>query len=199
MPEQLPTAPGPLLTIHPTTNAGIAQLRSALRQQPARELTVRCARGCKLAVVGSGSAGIVFRGQPWKVMIPLPARLTVNGKAASRRETVRELLTDDETGESIDRTDLHAALALIDNGAEHVDLLVRCDHGDAVLNRLEVLSWARAGRPIKVPTAMPHREYQAPRLPGAEVREQVVSRQIATGSAPIEHIDAWLGWDHDTP
>jgi hypothetical protein len=185
-----------MLTIEPQDPVECARLLEAIKVKPERVLTIRCSKGCKLARVGSGPAGIVFVGQPWTIPNTLPSQLDVDGQTVSRRETIGEHYTDENTGERIDFTEKHSTLAFLGRAAGHVDLLVNCDHGSAVLDQTEVLEWVRAGKAPKIPTGAPSERprYVTPE-PAGEKRTTTVTRTIKGTPMPLDEMRKWLGWD----
>ncbi len=78
---------------------------------------------------------------------------------------------------------------------DYPDLLVRCStHGDAVLNRFEVLDHLRRGVPLVVSVALPRREYTPPDLTADEwERAESLDAQTKTHSRSRSWQIRWRG------
>lgn len=188
-----------MLKISPTTEAERARVLRALAAKPARVLQIRCARGCALAKVSATAEGLLFQAEPWKVLPALPVELRHDGERASRRETVRRMLTDDTTGAADDHSETHASLAVLAADAETVDLLTRCAHGDAVLAPDDVITWHSAGRAPKIRTDMGASTYARPEPWGGERSVTRITRRIGSGAVPVDELAHWLSNGSEFP
>ncbi len=132
-----------------------------------KPMVIRCTHdGCPLAHVGNSSNGPLFTSS-WEVQHPNPFRFNVDGQDLGRRAAIREQNrrwpASNESGAPSRYVDRHGVLALLalppEFEQDYPDLLVRCEHGDAVLNRGNVIGWMRSNRAPRIDTAMPRRQY----------------------------------------
>lgn len=159
-------------------------------------LTVRCSQ-CKGSVghAAMTSAGPFFTSS-WTVQDALGFEVVVGGRTLNRRQAVRyrdqQLPVATSSGSPIanEHVDgLHALLALPPGvGDDYPALLVRCDkHGDAVLDRLELLAALRRDEPsFLAALSWPLTPYQAPDstwLEGGRTQHQTETRKIAPRKA----------------
>lgn len=182
------------LRIEPSSNRERNRILEALRSQPGRTLVMRGTCGCKLATATATPAGLTFTATPWPAILPLGRSVTVDGQQLSRRETIKHALTDQETGEALETDERHATLAILGTDVDPVDLLVRCKHGDAVLDAHAVEEWHRAGKAPKVRTQMPRRAYAELEPWGAETTRQLITRTIRGDSMTLDEARKWLRW-----
>lgn len=150
-------------------------------------LALRCqACGSKLAAAGVTPIGPVFT-SAWDVELPLGHAVYVNGVKLPRRATLKfdqkmfEVV--ERRGRPQDHIGRDGVVALLvvppHMPQEYPDLLVRCnDHGDVLLDRLQVLTWIRDGRTKsrKVAVRLPHREYDRGRAGGTKRRSRETRR-----------------------
>jgi hypothetical protein len=92
-----------------------------------------------------------------------------------------------------------AILALPDHlpSDDYPDLMARCRHGDAVLDRLAVLEWTRKGRAQKVQVSLPRRTYAPLMMTGGTVHKGKEVRRWGDKAVPLEELRQWLGRDTD--
>ena len=126
----------------------------------------------------------------WWDVEPEPPHIVVNGRRLRGREAVRHrdatMPVVYREGEPLSTPLRHGVTALLALPAgmrqDYPDLLVRCvAHGDAVLDRVEVIARLRAATPNRVETVRvpvgPPRGYREPRLtPGPQ--ETVTQREV---------------------
>jgi hypothetical protein len=145
---------------------------------PDPPLRIGCQRcGAVLARAGDTDHGPLFTSS-WQREPGLAHEVHVGGRRLSRSKTIDHLEHDivERSGRPMHAPVTHGAVALLalptDVPADYPDLLVRCDkHGDAVLDRRQVLDWLRdaAVKPTKrkVVVSRPFSDYVVPtRMPG---------------------------------
>jgi hypothetical protein len=169
-------------------------LEACQAPRPELLLAVRCSRGCLLAQCGTTAVGPLFISE-WEVETDLPFKFRHDTLGdLSRRDAMRfrdaTWPVEERSGAPITHTERHGTIALLalppDLPQQFPDLLVRCKHGDAVLDRAEVLMWIRAGRVLrKVPTAMPRQAYARPRWEGSTNSTSTEVRRFSGGSRPF--------------
>lgn len=169
-----------------------------------RPLKVRCRAGCTVARVGTTEGGAPLFASSWEVEAPAPG-VVVNGQRLDRRHALRAL---DRIMPIVERSgpgtavEVHGVVALLVLPAGHVedfpDLLVRCKHGDAVVDRARVVEWWRAGRAPKVAVGFPLHDYARPSWDGARTTTGREVRHLGGPAVPLEELDGLLGRE-DTP
>jgi hypothetical protein len=205
-----------LLQIWPTNERVLALTLDALADSNGGKptTTFRChSGGCRVGLAGlppSARPWPLFTAAGWDVEDPLPFELTIHDRPATRRESIAH---DRETfelvsGPPVSYTGRHGTIALLalppEVPQEFPDLLVRCLHGDAVLDRMEVISLLRRRVKVhKVRVSFPRRKY-AP-LPGGVTHPAFPARRVETKrrqrdltALPADEVMRRLGWD-DTP
>lgn len=159
-------------------------LAAVVAARDLRPLLVRCRTGgCVLARCAATAHGPLFTSS-WPVELAAHAHVTVDGVRLSDRaarrwlEQQRQAGGVEQSGPPIEDREIHGVLALLalppDLTQDYPDLLVRCRHGDAVLDRTEVLGWLRAGAAPKVTPSLPRREYRSQRT---DLGETAVTRR----------------------
>jgi hypothetical protein len=130
----------------------------------------------------------------WTVELQLPFRIFVNerelGSAAARRKDRDMWETTHQSGRP-DEPEIHGTLALLQLPADFVqeypDIMVRCNkHGDAILDRLQLIAWLR-GKPAvrKITVGMPRLKYELPRQDGGTTTHHERRRRFR-GVSPTE-------------
>jgi hypothetical protein len=139
-------------------------------------MTIRCGT-CQATIARAGYThlGPLFTSS-WTIELDSPNAVTVDGRRLSRGAAIKfhdeGLPLTRQSGRPITHTETHGTIALLalptHLPGDYPDLLVRCAaHGDAVLDRAEVLSWLRSGeRRRKVSVSLPHRSYDLGRHDG---------------------------------
>ena len=150
-------------------------MQEAVKAKPT--LTVRCKRcRAKLATVAPTSVGPLFS-STWT--IPALAH-SVPGAVVTDPDSGRPVAISEAGDQSITRTtndavedltvEVFALLQLPSADDDYPDLLVRCaSHGDAVLDRLEVIAANRTDRDFPVDVSYPLHEYRLPDPPWPSV------------------------------
>jgi hypothetical protein len=171
--------------IHPDDDTVWALTLDAVKDSQGRKqsLTVRCSQ-CRRALAGAGQTkngalfvsyweleqgftGVFYKGQR------VPRRVAIKGLD-------RIMPVVDQSGPASSEPAGQFGFALLELPCElaqdYPDLLVRCArHGDAVLNRIEVLELLGQATEKLVDVAFPHREYRSrddfPGFPSSTSRE----------------------------
>lgn len=161
------------LYLDPATDAVRRLTAASLAPGTAVEprLDIRCvACGSKLGyVVKTAHHGLGFA-STWRTELPLGFEVHVNGRKLSRGEAIKHERTSTQVvrreGPPMDYTGRDGVIALLtlppDMVQDYPALLVRCtEHGDAELDRLEVVERARDGGGVvwKVSVSMPFADY----------------------------------------
>ena len=136
------------------------------------ELDVRCRAGGDSSGAGETPHGPLFIAV-WRV--PALGTIAFNGEHLAKRQERgawksmraargRRQLGPDAADEGVE-TSIGLLALLVSLPSEYPDFMVRCpDHGDAVVDRLEVLTRLRSGdRSMKVDTSFPRCAYTKPR------------------------------------
>jgi hypothetical protein len=153
-----------------------------------KPMLVKCrAGGCLLARIGLTSGGPLFT-STWEVEVDPGYRVQVKGDDLGRRAARKALdalmPVAERSGKPVDYLERHGTITLlavpVHLAQDYPDLLVRCRHGDAVLDRHEVIGWFRAGRPPKVDVSMPRRAYARPSRRGPTISTAREVRRIRT-------------------
>lgn len=191
-----------MLTLDPFTPEVCALTATALRESRGRSpsLTIRCrARSCVLAVVGYTPTGPLFTSS-WHVAPAPHQRVSVNGDELRPRELRmwNRGRLDSESGHPVDEPGRDGVVALLTVPAgvpeDYPPLLVRCEHGDAVLDRLEVVEWLRTPGRRKVTVSKPFHAYQPRTILAGHERHSTATYLVESGAATLEDLDALLGW-----
>lgn len=155
-----------------------------------RPIQLRCrSGGCVIAQVGTTAAGPLFTSS-WEVERAVPYRIEVNGqtlgRSAARRYLDQVQPVTHRSGAPVTYRERHGVVALLalPNAlpADYPDLLVRCKHGDALLDRREVIGWHRAGKAPKILVAQPRFEYEPLTRPGNKVTRSHETRRFTVGT-----------------
>ncbi len=147
----------------------MAALELAHQLRPS--LTLRCrAGGCQLARLGTTALGPLFTSS-WTAERDPDTVVVVNGNRLGRVPVRRhrDRFVPVVSG-GVPEHEVHGVMALLalptDLPQDYPALLVRCAHGDAILDRLTVVGWLRAGKAPKIDVKMPRAEYERPTLDG---------------------------------
>jgi hypothetical protein len=150
-------------------------LRAAESRIGTKVIKVRCQEGgCELAQLAVTDLGPLFQSS-FEAERPARFAATVNGhrlSGAERKAYDRLWPIVEQSGRPIEEVERHGSVALLvvpeDMVQDYPDLLVRCQHGDAVVDRLEAVEWTRrGGRAPKVQVGFPRLTYMRPRNPGS--------------------------------
>lgn len=165
--------------------------------------------GHTLARIGDTAHGPLFTSS-WEVPAPMGQVIVVNGERlrprAARRFVEQHTELIDQTGRPMTTPLVHGVVALLAVPAgmtpDFPDLLVRCNaHGDAILDRLDVIARLRAVKPNRVEsqpvpvtradTEDGHLPYRVPEeMPGPQqTSTQSETRRIKMDAMPLEEFD----------
>ncbi len=191
-----------VLTIVATDLEERELIRRALGSKPNDQVRLRCADcGTKIGKVADTPHGALFTSS-WRVEIAETERVKVDGRELLPRERARfdKAHLPVESGPQPDRVEVHGSLAML-AAESSSDLLVRCpEHGDAVLDRLELLKMLRTPkgkRNSRITVSSPGWEYLSPDVSGlgGEPTVTVTRHSPIVGEAmSMDDMRAWLGW-----
>jgi hypothetical protein len=204
---------GSLLRLHADDSAVLERTGRALADSQAigrPPLNFTCDQcGHTLAHVGDTAHGPLFT-STWEIPAPMSQVIVVNGERLRPRAARRfvEQHTDlvEESGKSMATPLAHGVVALLalpaDMTQDFPDLVVRCNaHGDAILDRIDVIARLRAVRPnqidiqsITVTRAVAedgHLAYRVPReMPGPQqLSTQRETRRFKMDAMPLDEFE----------
>lgn len=189
-----------ILRLHPEDERAQALLLDALDEaHDQKPVSIRCHKHCHLASVGTTRHGPLLTSS-WSVDTPSPVAVMDADRRMRPRQAKKWLDAHAPVARQSggDEPEVHGVLALLalppELPQDYPDLMVRCSHGDAVLDRFEVVRWSREGWAPKVTVTPERRAYLAPTWVGGEMSESRQVRTLGGTAVPLRELKEFLGW-----